>query len=136
MRYFCCDERRREAVRATDVYNGIEFLEVVDTDAPADADRQRFLRVHLLKPPEAPLDAISRLDVHVEGGTRVTGIRVVDAGFDATEANVLVVFFNDTATSEIYTLSLHDALPISWSWFRGWPRTPRPAPSSPRASGT
>src|SRR3712207_6883118 len=25
----------------------------------------------------------------------------------------VVVFFNDTATTEIYTLSLHDALPIS-----------------------
>src|SRR3712207_8971475 len=24
------------------------------------------------------------------------------------------LFFNDTATTEIYTLSLHDALPISW----------------------
>src|SRR2546427_4349415 len=24
-------------------------------------------------------------------------------------------FFNDTATTEIYTLSLHDALPIWWS---------------------
>src|SRR5215467_14993792 len=28
-------------------------------------------------------------------------------------------FFNDTATTEIYTLSLHDALPISWlAWHR------------------
>src|SRR5258708_30101876 len=26
---------------------------------------------------------------------------------------VLLFFFNDTATTEIYTLSLHDALPIS-----------------------
>src|SRR2546427_9195283 len=26
---------------------------------------------------------------------------------------VLFIFFNDTATTEIYTLSLHDALPIS-----------------------
>src|SRR3990167_5479579 len=26
-------------------------------------------------------------------------------------------FFNDTATTEIYTLSLHDALPISWFAF-------------------
>src|SRR6266581_8986116 len=26
---------------------------------------------------------------------------------------VLIFFFNDTATTEIYTLSLHDALPIS-----------------------
>src|SRR5258708_27667769 len=25
-------------------------------------------------------------------------------------------FFNDTATTEIYTLSLHDALPISKNW--------------------
>src|SRR2546425_13359898 len=25
-------------------------------------------------------------------------------------------FFNDTATTEIYTLSLHDALPISVDW--------------------
>src|SRR2546429_6404802 len=25
-----------------------------------------------------------------------------------------VFFFNDTATTEIYTLSLHDALPIYW----------------------
>src|SRR6266511_6313663 len=25
-------------------------------------------------------------------------------------------FFNDTATTEIYTLSLHDALPISLTW--------------------
>src|SRR3712207_7612542 len=27
--------------------------------------------------------------------------------------HVVVLFFNDTATTEIYTLSLHDALPIS-----------------------
>src|SRR5216684_6826427 len=27
--------------------------------------------------------------------------------------NIYVFFFNDTATTEIYTLSLHDALPIS-----------------------
>src|SRR2546430_4720202 len=26
-----------------------------------------------------------------------------------------IFFFNDTATTEIYTLSLHDALPISWN---------------------
>src|SRR3982751_6085286 len=39
---------------------------------------------------------------------------------------VLSFFFNDTATTEIYTLSLHDALPISfssvatgWSWSLG-----------------
>src|SRR2546422_2314358 len=29
-------------------------------------------------------------------------------------------FFNDTATTEIYTLSLHDALPISWGRRSRW----------------
>src|SRR2546430_9166013 len=38
-------------------------------------------------------------------------------------------FFNDTATTEIYTLSLHDALPICWkrktSIVRGNPQRPQ-----------
>src|SRR2546429_7139875 len=29
-------------------------------------------------------------------------------------------FFNDTATTEIYTLSLHDALPISMKYMKHW----------------
>src|SRR6478752_9748849 len=33
----------------------------------------------------------------------------------------LFFFFNDTATTEIYTLSLHDALPISPTRRRGTP---------------
>src|SRR2546423_9782855 len=42
-------------------------------------------------------------------------------------------FFNDTATTEIYTLSLHDALPISMSMigtddFNVWPNVPPQAP--------
>src|SRR3989449_4840041 len=58
-------------------------------------------------------------------------------------------FFNDTATTEIYTLSLHDALPISCPSSRcassscpasrsdGWssPTTSRRSPSSCRATG-
>src|SRR2546430_13230848 len=35
-------------------------------------------------------------------------------------------FFNDTATTEIYTLSLHDALPI---WRGLWP-SPAPGPEA------
>src|SRR3989454_10679700 len=39
-------------------------------------------------------------------------------------------FFNDTATTEIYTLSLHDALPISWrSRRRTRRRRPLPLPT-------
>src|SRR5882762_10493918 len=44
---------------------------------------------------------------------------------------VLFFFFNDTATTEIYTLSLHDALPISWSPALRAPPA-RSAPPEPR----
>src|SRR2546422_6315103 len=37
------------------------------------------------------------------------GCHFFDRGID----KILFFFFNDTATTEIYTLSLHDALPIS-----------------------
>src|SRR5712691_13525632 len=38
-------------------------------------------------------------------------------------------FFNDTATTEIYTLSLHDALPIcpEACWRRGYPGATHPS---------
>src|SRR2546423_5165379 len=39
-------------------------------------------------------------------------------------------FFNDTATTEIYTLSLHDALPISSTW------PPRTSSSGWRTAGS
>src|SRR2546426_7697674 len=35
------------------------------------------------------------------------------------DLGLLFFFFNDTATTEIYTLSLHDALPISLATLRG-----------------
>src|SRR5258708_20033689 len=47
----------------------------------------------------------------------------------------ILFFFNDTATTEIYTLSLHDALPISFScsrvlgvWAAFWKPVARPRP--------
>src|SRR2546425_150112 len=55
-------------------------------------------------------------------------LQLTDLGCVATPCNQILkfFFFNDTATTEIYTLSLHDALPIS-----GWPATsPRWACSS------
>src|SRR6476659_8434434 len=43
-------------------------------------------------------------------------------------------FFNDTATTEIYTLSLHDALPISAT--SSWPAPPRAAEVASRTLST
>src|SRR5579872_7583717 len=42
---------------------------------------------------------------------------------------ILFFFFNDTATTEIYTLSLHDALPISPASC-SWTASRRRAPAS------
>src|SRR5215469_17925535 len=39
-------------------------------------------------------------------------IRVYQSAYAAQSC--IFFFFNDTATTEIYTLSLHDALPIHW----------------------
>src|SRR2546427_11719959 len=43
-------------------------------------------------------------------------------------------FFNDTATTEIYTLSLHDALPISPGVPRSSTWSGRPPPTGPGTS--
>src|SRR6266705_4530544 len=48
-----------------------------------------------------------------------------------THTPTLFFFFNDTATTEIYTLSLHDALPISRR-----SRTPPRGPARPPSSYT
>src|SRR2546430_3136091 len=54
----------------------------------------------------------------------------------STSLHFFFFFFNDTATTEIYTLSLHDALPISWpgrSPTTSWPRPGRRGRRGPRS---
>src|SRR5205823_10222859 len=47
----------------------------------------------------------------------------------ARSPSVIIFFFNEPPTTEIYTLSLHDALPISSR--SGWPRCRCASPSIP-----
>src|SRR5260221_4811908 len=47
----------------------------------------------------------------------------------SVQVEFLFFFFNDTATTEIYTLSLHDALPISWRGGRHQPSAGQVGPS-------
>src|SRR6195256_1065023 len=58
---------------------------------------------------------------------------VVSAVVRGRKKNRFFFFFNDTATTEIYTLSLHDALPI-WSRPIGLPRRALVHPRSPRTA--
>lgn len=112
IRYLCCDERRREAVRATGVGNGIEFLEVVDGAEVPAADRQRLVRVHFLAAPGAALLAIAPDQVRVTGGVRVAGIRVVSLTYDG---DVLVVRVDRPGDFSTYTLVLGepDGAPVA-----------------------
>src|SRR5262245_33605022 len=96
MIYVCCDERRRDAVRAHKTLNGIDFLEVLDDLA---------LAVHFLK----PLDrgAVTREQVRIEGGERIRDVAVTEttAGTGA-QANVLTVQVDKAGDFSIYTLRL------------------------------
>ncbi|MGY1829100.1 putative baseplate assembly protein [Geodermatophilus sp. SYSU D01180] len=103
IRHFCCDERRREAVRDEGIGNGIEFLEVADGPGVPEADRQRLLRVHFVRAPSPALQAIAADQVRITGGIRVTGIRVVSVAFDG---DVLVVGVDRPGDFSRYTLTL------------------------------
>jgi len=100
--YSCCDERRLEAVRQAGVLNGIEFLEVSDTEAPTEALRQRTLFVHLLRPPPTGADALGPQNVSITGGERIpdVGVEWVAPADDlpAGESADLVAELDDPST--------------------------------------
>jgi hypothetical protein len=73
MIFHCCDQLRRNAVAAHATLNGIDYLEVVDNDAPAFELRQRTLLVRLLKSVPASL---SKDQMRIEGGERVRNIEI------------------------------------------------------------
>jgi hypothetical protein len=88
----CGTARRRQRVAQATIdtgggvlLNGIDYLEVVDRDAPSDELRQRLLTLAFLRDDGVIAAGVPLLDpdnFRIEGGTRVTGIRVtgVDAG--------------------------------------------------------
>lgn len=73
MIYFCCDRRRRQEVDAHPTLNGIDYLEVLDSDAPVGSPRQQTLLVRCLK----PLPAFDRDNVEIEGGERIRPVKTV-----------------------------------------------------------
>ena len=90
MIYSCCDALRRAAVRQHPTLNGIDFLEVLDRAAPSEAERQRRLEVHFVKPLGTLV--LAPANIRIEGGERIRNIQVVSAagrvevplGFEST----------------------------------------------------
>ena len=103
-RYFCCDERRRDAARSSASFNGIDFVEVVDSDATVAGDRQRILRIHFLKTP-APAGIVAG-NVVIEGGDRIRGVRADKVTY---EGDVVAVHLNAYGDYSTYRLKLSKA---------------------------
>jgi hypothetical protein len=102
--YVCCDERRREAVRGQGALNGIDWLDVLDHDAPSEAERQRLLHVHFVNSP--PPAGLTPAHVVITGGERIVGIEVVDVSYDG---DVLVVRVDPPGDFSPYVLRLVEA---------------------------
>jgi len=73
MIYTCCDENRRAAVDEHPTLNGIDWLEVLDLDAPPGSPRQQTLMVRLLKPVPGGL---TPANVRIDGGERIRRVGV------------------------------------------------------------
>jgi hypothetical protein len=115
--YWCCVERRLEAVREAGLLNGIDYLEVSDLEAPSQALRQRTLFVRLLQ----PVVSLAAANVRISGGERIRTVGVVwaaaasalptgedpalVAGLDDL-ARVLVVRTDSRGDFSTYTLRL------------------------------
>ena len=75
--YACSNPQRGQHLRENERVNGIEYLEVLDRDAPAGVPPQRTLLVHAFHP--LP-DALAAANLRILGGVRITGVGVEWAG--------------------------------------------------------
>jgi hypothetical protein len=71
---YCPDEERRVLVTSEGVLNAIDYLEVLDHDAPAAAPPQRTLLVHCLL--DLTGSGLTAGNVVIDGGVRVTNVKV------------------------------------------------------------
>jgi hypothetical protein len=111
MRYACCDERRLQAVKEAGDLNGIEYVEVSDSEAPPGLE-QRTLFVRLLKPPGG---LTPEANVEITGGDRIPTVEastppsaevpVLTAGLD-DPSTVLLVRTDSRGDFSTYTLRL------------------------------
>ncbi len=121
MIYFCCEEKRRSAVRnyqapttgaaADQDINGIDYLEVVDHEESDLDERQRLLKIFFVKDVASPLleslQTATAANIRIRGGERTTGIM-------ADRSPVLVdghleVHVNQRGDFSTYTLALIDS---------------------------
>ena len=71
-RYHCGDEERRNLVDAS-FLNGIDFIEVADSEAPSEALRQQLLALRCLK----PVTGMTADHARIEGGVRILDVKIL-----------------------------------------------------------
>jgi hypothetical protein len=103
MIYECCEERRRAAVARHPTLNGIDFVEVADSDARTPDDRQRVLRLRLVKPLGAVV--VQPANVVVSGGERIRDVAAVAVVSDPA-SNEVEIRLNRWGDFARYTLRL------------------------------
>jgi hypothetical protein len=100
--YRCANARRAALVRDHLTLNGIDYLEVLDTDAPSDDLRQRILELHLFK-----AAALTRDNIRFEGGVRVHPIRLAsDPEVDPVDDRMMTLTVKERGDFSIYKLRL------------------------------
>jgi Baseplate J-like protein len=72
MRYYCCDERRREVVKLTGTLNGLDYIEVHDSGLAGDFMRQLTLFLKFLRPPPA----FNEDNIIIDGGERIEKVNI------------------------------------------------------------
>jgi hypothetical protein len=117
MRFHCCDLRRLDVLRRSGSANAIDFLEVLDKEAPPGAPRQQTLFVRLLRPGFA----LTPDNLRITGGERIPTVGIVwcaaadalppqaEPGLVATvddPARTLVVRTDSAGDYSVYTLSI------------------------------
>lgn len=107
----CADDARRASVRASEVREGIDYLEIATAD-------QRTLAVHFIAKAtaagQAHLDALlaslaaAQVKITISGGVSIRGIAVIGATVDPG-ADRLTVTVDRTGDFSDYTLRIDDA---------------------------
>ncbi|MFZ1547072.1 MAG: putative baseplate assembly protein [Candidatus Nitrotoga sp.] len=73
MKYYCCDQHRREVVKLNGTLNGLEYLEVHDSGIPGDPTRQLTLFLKFLRAVPATL---GKDNFRIEGGERIKSVDI------------------------------------------------------------
>jgi hypothetical protein len=76
MIFACCTENRRAAVVGKAGLNGIDYLEVLDSEVPPGVPRQQMLLLHCLNPLAAG-QSFGTTNVLITGGESITQIGIV-----------------------------------------------------------